>query len=191
MKILFMGTPDFAVGIVDAIVKSNAGEVVGVVTQPDRPKGRSSVLIPSPVKEYALAHGIKVYQPAKIKARDEVGILRGIDADIYVVAAFGQILSKEILDIPKYGCINVHASLLPEFRGSSPIIWSILSERKTTGVTTMMTDRGIDTGDILLQKEFPLDPEDTALTLEEKCAQLRPHFRGYTIHFIPLSLNDM
>ena len=135
MKILFMGTPDFAVGILDAIVNGDVGEVVGAVTQPDKPKGRSSVLIPSPVKEYALSHGIKVYQPAKIKASEEVEILRGIDADIYVVAAFGQILSKEILDIPRYGCINVHASLLPQYRGAAPIQWSIYDGKEYTGVT--------------------------------------------------------
>ena len=168
MKILFMGTPDFAVGILDAIVNGDVGEVVGVVTQPDKPKGRSSVLIPSPVKEYALSHGIKVYQPAKIKASEEVEILRGIDADIYVVAAFGQILSKEILDIPRYGCINVHASLLPQYRGAAPIQWAIYDGKEYTGVTIQQMNEGVDTGDIISQERVKIADDETGESLFTK-----------------------
>lgn len=165
MKILFMGTPDFAVGILDAIVKSGAGEVVGVVTQPDKPRGRSRELIPSPVKEYAVAHGIKVYQPLKIKAAEEVDILRGIDADIYVVAAFGQILSGEILDLPKFGCINVHASLLPEYRGAAPIQWAIYDGKEYTGVTIQQMNEGVDTGDIISSERVDISPDETGESL--------------------------
>ena len=165
MKILFMGTPDFAVGILDSIVKSDAGEVVGVVTQPDKPKGRSGVPVSSPVKEYALAHGIKVYQPVKIKAQEEVGVLRGIDADIYVVAAFGQILSKEILDLPQYGCINVHASLLPMYRGAAPIQWAIYDGQEYTGVTVQQMNEGIDTGDIISSTRVDIAPDETGESL--------------------------
>ena len=165
MKILFMGTPDFAVGILDSIVKNDAGEVVGVVTQPDKPKGRSGVPVSSPVKEYALAHGIKVYQPVKIKAQEEVGVLRGIDADIYVVAAFGQILSKEILDLPQYGCINVHASLLPMYRGAAPIQWAIYDGQEYTGVTVQQMNEGIDTGDIISSTRVDIAPDETGESL--------------------------
>lgn len=165
MKILFMGTPDFAVGILDSIVKNDAGEVVGVVTQPDKPKGRSGVPVSSPVKEYALAHGIKVYQPVKIKAQEEVGVLREIDADIYVVAAFGQILSKEILDLPQYGCINVHASLLPMYRGAAPIQWAIYDGQEYTGVTVQQMNEGIDTGDIISSTRVDIAPDETGESL--------------------------
>lgn len=165
MKILFMGTPDFAVGILDSIVKNDAGEVVGVVTQPDKPKGRSGVPVSSPAKEYALAHGIKVYQPVKIKAQEEVGVLRGIDADIYVVAAFGQILSKEILDLPQYGCINVHASLLPMYRGAAPIQWAIYDGQEYTGVTVQQMNEGIDTGDIISSTRVDIAPDETGESL--------------------------
>lgn len=168
MKILFMGTPDFAVGILDAIVNSNAGEIVGVVTQPDKPKGRSGSLMPSPVKEYAQSHNIKVYQPVKIKSSEEVDVLRGIDADIYVVAAFGQILSKEILDIPKYGCINVHASLLPEYRGAAPIQWAIYDGKEYTGVTIQQMNEGVDTGDIISSVRVDIAGDETGESLFSK-----------------------
>lgn len=184
MKILFMGTPDFAVGILDEIVNSDVGEVVGVVTQPDKPKGRSSTLIPSPVKEYALAHGIKVYQPVKIKSSEEVEILRGIDADIYVVAAFGQILSKEILDLPQYGCINVHASLLPQYRGAAPIQWAIYDGQKYTGVTVQQMNEGVDTGDIISSSRVEIAPDETGESLFTKLRDSGAKLIVETLHSI-------
>ena len=168
MKILFMGTPDFAAGILKAIVESGRHEVVCAVTQPDRPKGRSKELIPCPVKEYAAARGIPLLQPAKIKEEQEVAKLKGIDADIYVVAAFGQILSKEILDIPKHGCINVHASLLPEYRGAAPIQWAIADGKKVTGVTIQQMNEGVDTGDILSVSQVEIGDDETGGSLFDR-----------------------
>ncbi len=168
MKILFMGTPDFAAGILESIVNSKAHEVVAVVTQPDRPKGRSKELIACPVKEYAVSQGLSVFQPEKIKRSEEVEKLRAIDADIYVVAAFGQILSKEILDIPKYGCINVHASLLPEYRGAAPIQWAIADGKKVTGVTVQQMNEGVDTGDIITSVTTEISPDETGESLFNK-----------------------
>ncbi|MCR5672400.1 MAG: methionyl-tRNA formyltransferase [Lachnospiraceae bacterium] len=168
MKVLFMGTPDFAVGILSAICEKSDHEVVAVVTQPDRPKGRSGVPVFSPVKQYAEDHGLMVIQPVKIKEADEVSKLRGIEADIYVVAAFGQILSKEILDIPKYGCINVHASLLPKYRGAAPIQWAVADGLKTTGVTIQQMNEGVDTGDIISSKEVAIDDDETGGSLFDK-----------------------
>ena len=152
MRIVFMGTPEFAVPSLKTLTAFPAAEVVGVFTQPDRPKGRGNKLAPSPVKEAALAAGIPVFQPEKIR-RDGVENLRNLQPDLCVTAAFGQILSQEILDIPKMGNINVHASLLPKHRGSSPIAHAIMAGDRRTGVTTMMMDAGIDTGDMLLQEE--------------------------------------
>jgi len=160
MKILFMGTPDFAATILKAL--SEAGhEITAVYTQPDKAKGRSGALVASPVKEYALSNNIKVYQPEKIKRPENVEELKAIEADVYVVAAYGQILSQEILDIPKYGCINVHGSLLPKYRGAAPIQRAIADGETVTGVTIMQMDKGMDTGDILLQAEFPILDTDT------------------------------
>lgn len=167
MKIVYMGTPDFAVGALEALVKAGY-EIVAVVTQPDRPKGRSKELVPSPVKECALSHGLKVFQPEKIKAPEAVETLRSFGADLFVVAAFGQIMSKEILDMPKFGCINIHASLLPKYRGAAPIQWSIIDGEKETGVTIMQMDVGIDTGDILTQSVVPITDEDTGESLFDK-----------------------
>lgn len=160
MRAVFMGTPEFAVPSLKALIEGGH-EVAGVFTQPDRPKGRGNKMILSPVKEVALAHGIPVFQPQRIR-RDGVEDLRSLAPDLCVTAAFGQILSKEILDIPKLGTINVHASLLPKHRGSAPINWSIIMGDTVTGVTTMMTDVGIDTGDMLLKKETAILPEETA-----------------------------
>ncbi len=165
MKILFMGTPDFAAGILSSIIDSGKHTVTAVVTQPDRPKGRSDKLIPGPVKVLANEHSIKVLQPVKIKEADEVSKLREIEADIYVVAAFGQILSKEILDIPKYGCINVHASLLPEYRGAAPIQWAIADGREYTGVTIQQMNEGVDTGDIISTVKGPIADDETGESL--------------------------
>ena len=150
MKVVYMGTPDFAVGPLQAML-SGGVEVLAVVTQPDRPKGRSKELMPSPVKVCAMQHQIPVLQPERIKRPEAVAELKQYDADLFVVAAFGQILSKEILEMPRLGCINIHASLLPKYRGAAPIQWSIIDGEKETGVTIMQMNEGLDTGDILTQ----------------------------------------
>lgn len=171
MKIVFMGTPDFAVESLEALLR--AGHVVSaVVTQPDRQKGRDRKVQFSPVKECALAHGLPVFQPEKIRASEAVEKLRSYEADIFVVAAFGQILSKEILEMPKYGCINIHASLLPRYRGASPIQYAILNGDDMTGVTIQQMDEGVDTGDILAMKAIPVEKEDTGGSLFEKLSRL-------------------
>ncbi len=171
MKIVFMGTPDFAKAALDALICAGH-EITAVVTQPDKPKGRSGALIPSPVKECAAAHGIPVMQPGRIKAPKAVEELRKFSADVYIVAAFGQILSQEILEIPPFGCLNIHASLLPKYRGSSPIQHVILNGEAKTGVTIMQMDAGIDTGDMLYQKEIAVSREDNYETLHDKLAVL-------------------
>ena len=169
MKVLFMGTPDFAVSILEAIINSDH-EVVGVVTQEDKPRGRSDKPLPPPVKECALRHGIPVFQPHRIKTEESVEKLRSFNADIFVVSAYGQILSKEILDMPEYGCINTHASLLPKYRGAAPIQWAIINGDDKTGVTIMQMDEGVDTGDILYTKEVDITSDDTGESLFEKLA---------------------
>ena len=170
MRIVFMGTPEFAVPSLKALC-DHGYEVVGVFTQPDRPKGRGNKVIPSPVKQLALERGIPVFQPLRIR-RDGVEDLKALAPDLCVTAAFGQILSQEILDIPALGTINVHASLLPRHRGSAPINWAILQGDDMVGVTTMMTDRGIDTGDMLLKAETPYLPGETAGELTLRMAEL-------------------
>ncbi|MCD7836222.1 MAG: methionyl-tRNA formyltransferase [Lachnospiraceae bacterium] len=167
MKIVFMGTPDFAVGALEALIDAGH-EITAVVTQPDRPKGRSGRLQLTPVKECALGHGLPVLQPEKLKTPEAVSELKKYPADVYVVAAFGQILSKEILDIPRYGCLNIHASLLPKYRGASPIQHVIIDGEKKTGVTIMQMDTGIDTGDMLYRKEVDISDEETFETLHDK-----------------------
>ncbi|MBP3451503.1 MAG: methionyl-tRNA formyltransferase [Agathobacter sp.] len=169
MKIVFMGTPDFAVGTLEAIIEAGH-EVLLVVTQPDKPKGRSGALQYTPVKECALAHGIEVFQPTKIRLEENVAFLRKYEADIFVVAAFGQILPKSILDMPKYGCINVHASLLPKYRGAAPIQWAVINGDKVTGVTIQQMDIGVDTGDIIVTKELAISEEETGGGLFDKLA---------------------
>jgi len=167
MKVLFMGTPEIAARVLEAIINSRH-EVVGVVTQEDKPKGRGKQLAMPPVKEVAIANGIEVFQPAKIKEATAIEKLREFNADIFVVAAYGKILSKEILEMPKYGCVNVHASLLPKYRGAAPIQWSIIDGEKLTGVTIMQMDEGLDTGDMLFKTVVEIAPEDTADTLYDK-----------------------
>ena len=169
MKIIFMGTPDFAVGTLDAIIEAGH-EVVLVVTQPDKPKGRSGALQFTPVKECAVAHGIEVFQPTRIRLEENVEFLRKYDADIFVVAAFGQILPKSILDMPKYGCINVHASLLPKYRGAAPIQWAVINGDPVTGVTIQQMDIGVDTGDIIVTKELEIASDETGGGLFDKLA---------------------
>lgn len=169
MKVVFMGTPDFAVGALEAIVEAGH-EVTAVVTQPDKPKGRGKEVQMTPVKICAQAHDIPVFQPVKIREPEAVETLRTYEADIFVVAAFGQILPEEILAMPKYGCVNIHASLLPKYRGAGPIQWAIINGEKITGVTIMQMDKGLDTGDMLFRTEVEIAPDETADTLHDKLA---------------------
>ncbi len=169
MKIIYMGTPDFAVGPLKAIIDAGY-EVTAVVTQPDKPKGRSDRLIPSPVKEVAVEHDIPVLQPVRLRNPESIEELRAYPADIIVVAAFGQILPREVLKMPRFGCVNIHASLLPHLRGASPIQHAILMGDKESGVTIMQMDEGLDTGDILLQERIPIADDDTGGTLFDKLA---------------------
>lgn len=170
MKIVFMGTPDFAAIALEAIVEAGH-EVLCAVTQPDKAKGRSGQMQYPPVKECALKYGIPVFQPVKIKTPEAIAELKKYEADIYVVAAFGQILSQEILDIPKYGCICEHASLLPKYRGAAPINWCIIDGEKETGVTIMQMDAGVDTGDMLTKAVVPIEKKETAESLFDKLAE--------------------
>ena len=170
MKIVFMGTPDFAVGALEALVEAGH-EVVAVVTQPDKPKGRGKEMQQTPVKVCAIKHNIEVFQPVKIKTAEAVEVLKGYGADLFVVAAFGQILSKEILDMPKFGCVNIHASLLPKYRGAAPIQWAILNGEKETGVTIMQMNEGLDTGDMLTKVIVSIEDTDTGESLFDKLAE--------------------
>ncbi|MBQ9991413.1 MAG: methionyl-tRNA formyltransferase [Lachnospiraceae bacterium] len=170
MKIVFMGTPDFAVGALQALIGSEH-QVAAVVTQPDKPKGRSGKLQVTPVKACALEHGIPVFQPIKIKTPEAVEVLRGYEADLFVVAAFGQILSREILEMPRFGCVNIHASLLPKYRGAAPIQWAILAGEEETGITLMQMDEGLDTGDMLAKCTVKIEARDTGESLFTKLAE--------------------
>ncbi len=161
MRIVFMGTPDFAVGSLQALCESGKHEILAVVTQPDRPKGRGNKLLQTPVKEYALAQGLTVYQPQKVKTLEFVELLHELQPELIVVAAFGQFLSKEILELPKYGCINVHASLLPKYRGAAPIQYAIIKGEKESGVTIMQMDIGMDTGAMLDKVVVPIAENTT------------------------------
>jgi len=169
MKIVYMGTPDFAVLPLKALYE-DGHEIALVVTQPDKPKGRGHKLTPPPVKEFALSHNIPVYQPESAKTDEAYEYLKSFDSDIFIVAAYGQILSQRVLDIPPYGCINIHASLLPKYRGAAPIQWSIINGETVTGVTTMQMNAGLDTGDMLIKEEVKIDTTDTGETLHDKLA---------------------
>ena len=170
MKIIFMGTPDFAVGTLKALIESEH-EVCAVVTQPDKQKGRGKVLQATPVKEIAAEAGIPVYQPRRVKEPEFLQMLDEIRADVIVVVAFGQIIPKEMLNMKPYGCINVHASLLPKYRGAAPIQWAVIQGEKESGVTTMQMDEGLDTGDMLLQAVIPLEKKETGGSLYDKLKQ--------------------
>ena len=172
MNVIFMGTPDFAVPVLQALLDADEHRVTAVVTQPDKARGRSGKLVFTPVKEAAVAHGVPVYTPERVKDPAFVETLRGILCDVIVVAAFGQILSREILELPKYGCINVHASLLPRWRGAAQILWAILAGDRTTGITTMQMDEGLDTGDMLLKKEIVISEDETGETLFDRLSKL-------------------
>ena len=169
MRIVFMGTPDFSVNALENIVKAGH-DVVGVITQPDKPKGRGGKMQYTPVKEKALELGLDVYQPQRVKEPEFIDKLKEMNPDAIVVIAFGQILPKAILDMPKYGCINVHASLLPKYRGAAPIQWSVIDGEKETGVTTMYMNEGLDTGDIIDKVVVPIDKKETGGSLFDKLA---------------------
>ena len=169
MKIVFMGTPDFSVNALENIVKAGH-DVVGVITQPDKPKGRGGKMQYTPVKEKALELGLDVYQPQRVKETEFIEKLKEMNPDAIVVIAFGQFLPKAILDMPKYGCINVHASLLPKYRGAAPIQWSVIDGEKETGVTTMYMNEGLDTGDIIDKVVVPIDKKETGGSLFDKLA---------------------
>ena len=168
MRVIFMGTPDFAVPSLEALLTKH--EVVLVVTQPDKPKGRGKKMVPTPVKACALEHGIPVLQTEKVKEPEFVEQLRSYEPDLIAVTAFGQILSEPILEMPKYGCINVHGSLLPKYRGAAPMQWSIIDGEKVTGITTMYMAKGLDSGDMLLKAEVEITDEDTFATIHDKMA---------------------
>ena len=168
MRVIFMGTPDFAVPSLEALLTKH--EVVLVVTQPDKPKGRGKKMVPTPVKACALEHGIPVLQPEKVKEPEFVEQLRSYEPDLIAVTAFGEILSEPILEMPKYGCINVHGSLLPKYRGAAPMQWSIIDGEKVTGITTMYMAKGLDSGDMLLKAEVEITDEDTFATIHDKMA---------------------
>ena len=170
MRIIFMGTPDFSVGTLEALVEAGH-DVCLAVTQPDKPKGRGKEMQFTPVKEAAVKHGILVYQPKRVRDPECVEELRKYQADVMVVIAFGQILPKEILDMTPYGCINVHASLLPSYRGAAPIQWAVINGDKVSGVTTMQMNEGLDTGDMIMKTEVPLSEDETGGSLHDKLAE--------------------
>lgn len=169
MKVVFMGTPDFAVETLKALYEAGH-EIILAVSQPDKPKGRSGKLAPTPVKEFAMEHDIPVYQPVKIRAEESVEYLKQYQADVFVVAAFGQILPKVILDMPRLGCVNVHGSLLPKYRGAAPIQWAVINGEKVSGNTTMLMGPGLDDGDMLLKSEIELAADETGGSLFDKLA---------------------
>jgi len=187
MNIIFMGTPDFAVGTLEALAEAGH-QITLAVTQPDKPKGRGHSVQYTPVKEAAARLGIPVYQPQKIRSEESVRYLESIGADVIVVVAFGQMLPKSILEMKKYGCINVHASLLPKYRGAAPIQWAVINGEKESGVTIMQMDEGLDTGDMLAKVVVPLDEKETGGSLFDKlsaagarlCAGLNPWPSAYT-----------
>lgn len=170
MKIIYMGTPDFAVGPLEALIAAGH-EITLVVTQPDKQKGRGKEVVFTPVKQCAIKHQIPVFQPIKIKTPESIRELAEYEADIFIVAAFGQILSEEILNMPKFGCVNIHASLLPKYRGAAPIQWALIDGEKETGVTIMQMDKGLDTGDMLLKSYVCITEEDTGESLHDKLAE--------------------
>ena len=170
MKIVYMGTPDFAVNPLHALAEAGY-EVAGVITQPDKPKGRGKTMLPTPVKEEAMKHGFPVYQPVKVRDPEFLQVLEKLDPDIIVVAAFGQIIPKSILELPKYGCINIHASLLPKYRGAAPIQQAVIDGEKESGVTIMRMGTGLDTGDMISRIVVPIAKDETGGTLFDKLAE--------------------
>ena len=181
MKIIFMGTPEFAVPCLKALI-DDGNEIAAVFTQPDKPKGRGYTMAPPPVKVCAQEHGIPVYQPTTLKDGEALGIISGIAPEMIVVVAYGKILPKEILDLPEYGCVNVHASLLPMYRGAAPIQWAVLDGQKKTGVTSMLMDVGLDTGDMLMKAELEIGENETADELHDRLSELGAELIVKTVH---------
>lgn len=171
MRIVFMGTPDFSVPVLKSLIKSEH-EVIAAVTQPDKPKGRGKAIVMPPVKETALEYQIPVFQPERARDQSFIEEMRKLRPDVMVVIAFGQILPQELLDVPRYGCINIHASLLPKYRGAAPIQWAVINGEKETGVTTMMMDAGMDTGDMLEKRVIALNPKETGGSLFDRLSLL-------------------
>ena len=172
MKVLFMGTPDFAEESLKSLVEAKY-DIVGVVTNPDKPKGRGMKMVASPVKQYALEKGLKIYQPEKVRKNTEfIEEIKSLNPDVICVVAYGKILPKEILEIPKFGCINVHGSLLPKYRGAAPIQWAVINGDKITGITTMYMDEGMDTGDMILKKEVEIGEDETTGELWDRLAKI-------------------
>lgn len=171
LRIVFMGTPDFACPTLTRLIERGE-DVIAVVTQPDRPKGRGQKLVPPPVKVIAEDHGIPVLQPPKVRAPEVVAQIRELNPDLIVVVAFGQILPQSLLDIPRHGCINIHASLLPRYRGAAPLNWCLINGETETGITTMMMDAGLDTGDMLVKRSIPIGPDEDAQSLHDRLSLL-------------------
>ena len=183
MRVVFMGTPEFAVPCLQKLIDCGH-EVTGVFTQPDKPQGRKMILTPPPVKQLALEYGIPVYQPTKMKDGTALEMLKEADPELVIVVAYGKILPKEILDYPEFGCINIHASLLPELRGAAPIQWSVINGLKKTGVTSMQMDEGLDTGDMLIKGEIKIGENDTAGEMHDKLSVLGAEILEKTISLL-------
>ena len=182
MRVIFMGTPDFAVPCLERLIATE--EVVGVFTQPDKPKGRKYELAPPPVKVCAVEHGIPVFQPATMKDGTALEIIRSLDAELIIVVAFGKILTKDILESVKYGCINIHASLLPKYRGAAPIQWAVINGEKKSGVTSMQMDEGLDTGDMLLSESINIDQDMTGGELHDALSLMGAEVMENTIKLL-------
>ena len=170
MRVIFMGTPDFSVGALKSLAE-NGYEIAGVVTQPDKPRGRGKASAMTPVKEAALELGLTVYQPARVREQSFMDTVRALNPDVIVVSAFGQIIPKALLELPRYGCVNIHASLLPKYRGAAPIQWAVMDGEPISGVTIMQMDEGLDTGDMLAKTEVPLEPDETGGSLFDKLSR--------------------
>jgi len=183
MKVLYMGTPEFAVPCLEILI-DRKHDVIGVFTQPDRPSGRGQKINITPVKEKALQHSIPVFQPTTLKSENIINQIKDLSPDLIVVVAYGQILPKDILDIPRYGCINVHASLLPKYRGAGPINWVIINGETKTGITTMYMDVGLDTGDMLLKEEIEIGEDETAGELHDRLMELGATVLDKTINLL-------
>ena len=173
-KIVFMGTPDFAVPALEALIRSPEYEVALVICQPDKPQGRKQILTAPPVKALAVSHGLRVYQPNSLKNGEAFETIRACSPDFIVVSAYGKMLPKNVLDQPRYGCVNLHGSLLPQYRGAAPVQWSVINGDAVSGVTTMLMDVGLDTGDMLLRETVAIGPEETAGELFDRLAALCP-----------------
>lgn len=183
MKIVFMGTPDFAVPSLERLV-ADGHEILGVFTQPDKPQGRGYKLVAPPVKQAALAHGLTVYQPAKMRDGQALEILKELQPQLICVVAYGKILPREILELPEFGCINVHGSLLPKYRGAAPIQWSVIHGEPVTGVTTMYMAEGLDTGDMILKKETPIGENETYGELNARLSEIGAEALSETVRLV-------